>query len=195
MPVLFWGIKFQAHVFFLVCNMKLRLTPPSPIMYTASTPPPPAWVQICSTWQDQTLSLRSLQSANTHICFPNGCIAKLITASDGSVSLLRLEGTRPVQRRCITPACLSSNCSTWPEWNKHNIIKLTLLLNKQCLISFYLASSQQWNPDFSNPLFKKYIFLCSEYFFGNFPLDQCMFLGNCPPLPKPNILPKARTKC
>ena len=40
MPGIFFGVTFQAHVFFWVGNMKLRLTPPppSPVMYTASTP-------------------------------------------------------------------------------------------------------------------------------------------------------------
>ena len=78
------------------------------------------YMHIFSTWQDQILSLRSLQSANTHICLPYGWIPTLITASEAIVSLLRLEGTRPDQRRCITPACLNSNCSTWPE-DQHKI--------------------------------------------------------------------------
>ena len=36
MPVIFLGLKFQACVFFWVCNMKLRRTPS--VMYTSSTP-------------------------------------------------------------------------------------------------------------------------------------------------------------
>ena len=36
MPGIFLGVQFQAHVFFWVCNIKLRLTP---VIYTASTPP------------------------------------------------------------------------------------------------------------------------------------------------------------
>ena len=38
MPGIFLGLKFQASVFFWVCNMKLRRIPPPPIMYTSSTP-------------------------------------------------------------------------------------------------------------------------------------------------------------
>ena len=45
MPGVFLGLKFQACVFFGVCNMKLRRThpppppPPPPIMYSSSIPP------------------------------------------------------------------------------------------------------------------------------------------------------------
>ena len=38
MPGIFLGLKFQACVFFWVCNMKLHRTPPPPVMYTSSTP-------------------------------------------------------------------------------------------------------------------------------------------------------------
>ena len=31
-PGIFWGLKFQACIFFWVCNMKLRRTPPSGIL-------------------------------------------------------------------------------------------------------------------------------------------------------------------
>ena len=37
MPGIFLGLKFQACVFFWVCNMKLHRTPPPPVMYTSST--------------------------------------------------------------------------------------------------------------------------------------------------------------
>ena len=40
MPGIFLGLKFQACVFFWVCNMKLRRTPPSCIL---RVPPPPPW--------------------------------------------------------------------------------------------------------------------------------------------------------
>ena len=40
MPGIFLGVKFQAHVLFWVHNMKLRQTPPPPVMHTATTPPP-----------------------------------------------------------------------------------------------------------------------------------------------------------
>ena len=89
---------------------------------------------ISSTWQDQILSLRSLQSANTHICFPYGWIPTLITASEAIVSLLRLDGTRPDQRRCITPACLNSNCSTWPTDEQ---------IRQTCYTKYYKSSTSK----------------------------------------------------
>ena len=40
MSGMFLGVKFQAHVYFWVHNMKLCRTPP-PVMYIASPPPAP----------------------------------------------------------------------------------------------------------------------------------------------------------
>ena len=49
MPGIFLGLRFQACVFFGVCNMKLRRTPP--VMYTSSTPPgvPDCWSMVMRT--------------------------------------------------------------------------------------------------------------------------------------------------
>ena len=43
MPGIFLAVKFQAHVFFWVRNMKLRRTPP--LSYILKVPPPPPGAQ------------------------------------------------------------------------------------------------------------------------------------------------------
>ena len=60
MPGIFLGLKFQACVFFWVCNVKLRRTPP--VMYTSSTPPGdwPFRLILCTCLVDSLLPLECL---------------------------------------------------------------------------------------------------------------------------------------
>ena len=101
-----------------------------------------------STWQDQILSLKSRQRANTHIWFPYGWIPTLSVASEAIVSLLKLEGTRPDQRRCITPASFNSYCSTWPIMIIQTridqyVISLTMSIQYPKLNSSYRHSQEE----------------------------------------------------
>ena len=101
-----------------------------------------------STWQDQILSLKSWQRANTHIWFPYGWIPTLSVASEAIVSLLKLEGTRPDQRRCITPASFNSYCSTWPIMIIQTridqyVISLTMSIQYPKLNSSYRHSQEE----------------------------------------------------